>query len=148
MQVILREDVEHLGKSGELVSVKPGFGRNYLIPQGKAVIATAKNVARLEHEKRMIATRNAKLLKDAQAAAARLGAIEIAIERQAGDDDKIFGSVTARDIEEALRDKGVTIDRKKFHLTEPLRTLGLHTVDVKLSRDVTGQVKVWVVAKK
>src|SRR5437762_4469318 len=110
LQVILREDVPNLGKSGELVSVRPGYGRNYLIPQGKAVLATTKNVAHLEHEKRLIAARNAKLLKDAKSIADRLGAIEITVERQVGAEDKLFGSVSTRDIEEALADKGVKID--------------------------------------
>jgi large subunit ribosomal protein L9 len=148
MQVILREDVEHLGKSGELVTVRPGYGRNYLIPQGLAVLATEKNVARLNHEKRLISARNARLLKDAQAVADKLGAIEVAIQRQAGEEDKIFGSVSTRDIEEALREKGLPIDRKKIVLGEPIRTLGVYTLDVKLTRDVVGKIKVWVVAKK
>jgi large subunit ribosomal protein L9 len=148
MQVILREDVEHLGKSGELVTVRPGYGRNYLIPQGLAVLATEKNVARLEHEKRIISARNARLLKDAQAVAERLASIEVAIQRQAGEEDKIFGSVTTRDVEEALREKGLPIDRKKIVLADPIRTLGVYTLDVKLTRDVVGKIKVWVVAKK
>ncbi|HEX2568916.1 MAG TPA: 50S ribosomal protein L9 [Polyangia bacterium] len=148
MQVILREDVEHLGKGGELVTVRPGYGRNYLIPQGLAVLATEKNVARLEHEKRIISARNARLLKDAQAVAERLASIEVAIQRQAGEEDKIFGSVTTRDVEEALREKGLPIDRKKIVLAEPIRTLGVYTLDVKLTRDVVGKIKVWVVAKK
>lgn len=148
MQVILREDVEHLGKSGELVTVRPGYGRNYLIPQGLAVLATEKNVARLEHEKRIISARNARLLKDAQTVAEKLGSIEVAIQRKAGEEDKIFGSVTTRDIEEALREKGLPIDRKKIVLADPIRTLGVYTLDVKLTRDVVGKIKVWVVAQK
>src|SRR5262245_43677650 len=99
MQIILKEDVANLGKSGELVTVKPGFGRNYLIPQGKAVLATTKNVARLEHEKKQIAARNARLLKDARSLADKLGAIEVTIERQVGAEEKLFGSVTSRDVE-------------------------------------------------
>jgi large subunit ribosomal protein L9 len=148
MQVILREDVHNLGKSGELVTVKPGYGRNYLLPQGKAVEATRKNVAQLEHEKKLIAARNAKLLKDAQSIADRLAAIEITIARQAGEGDKLFGSVSTRDVEEALAEKGVKVDRKKIVLDEPLKTLGVYTLDVKLAPEVTGKVKVWVVAKE
>jgi large subunit ribosomal protein L9 len=148
MQVILREDVEHLGKSGELVTVRPGYGRNYLIPQGLAVLATEKNVARLNHEKRLISARNARLLKDAQAVADKLGAIEVAIQRQAGEEDKIFGSVSTRDIEEALREKGLPIDRKKIVLGEPIRTLNIYTLDVKLTHNMMNKIKVWVVAKK
>ena len=147
MQVILKEDVVSLGKSGDLVSVKPGFGRNYLIPQGKAVIATARSVAQLEHEKKLIAARNSKLLKDAQSIADRLAQIEITVERKVGSEDKLFGSVTTRDIEEALAEKGVKIDRKKIVLAEPIKSLGVYTVDIKLAPDVTGHLKLWVVAK-
>ncbi len=147
MQVILKEDIHNLGKSGELVNVKPGFGRNYLIPQGKAVIATKKNVAQLEHEKKLIAARNAKLMKDAQGIADRLAQLEITVERQVGAEDKLFGSVTSRDIEEALTAKGVTIDHRKIALDEPIKSLGVYTLDVKLAPEVTGKLKVWVVAK-
>lgn len=147
MQLILKEDVHNLGKSGELVTVKDGYGRNYLLPQGKAVAATRKNVAQLDHEKKLIAARNAKLLKDAQSISDRLSAIEITIQRQAGAEDKLFGSVTTRDVEEALAEKGVKIDRRKIVLDDAIRSLGVYTLDVKLSPDVTGKIKVWVVAK-
>src|SRR5438876_4514937 len=107
MQLILREDVPNLGKSGELVTVKPGFGRNFLIPQGKAVLATTKNVARLEHEKKQISARNVRLQKDPQSVADRINQTEVTVERLVGSEDRIFGSVTTRDIEQALGDKGV-----------------------------------------
>lgn len=147
MQLILKEDIHNLGKAGELVNVKPGFGRNYLLPQGKAVLASDKNVARMEHEKKLIAAKNAKLLKDAQSIADRIGQIEVTVERQVGAEDKIFGSVTTRDIEEALADKGVKLDRRKIVLADPIKSLGVYTLDVKLAPDVTGKLKVWVVAK-
>src|SRR5581483_10064183 len=98
MQVILKEDVHNLGKSGDLVKAKPGYGRNYLIPQGLAVVATASNVKEVEHQKKLIAAKNAKLAKDSQAMADKLGAIEVSIERQVGEENKLFGSVTGRDI--------------------------------------------------
>jgi large subunit ribosomal protein L9 len=148
MQLILKEDVANLGKSGDLVNVKPGYGRNYLIPHGLAVVATEKNVARVEHEKRLIAARNQKLLKDAQSIADRLSTVELVIQRQAGEEDKLFGSVSTRDVEEALGDQGIKLDRRKIVLAEPIRTLGVYTLDVKLAPDVTGKLKVWVVAKK
>ncbi len=148
MQVILKEDVHNLGKAGELVKVKPGFGRNYLIPQGKAMMATAANVKQIEHQKKVIAAKQAELAKDAQAMADRLGALEVQIERQVGEEDKLFGSVTARDIGDALKDKGVTIDHKKLQLDEPIKTIGYHTVEVKLGQGVHGQLKVVVVPKK
>ena len=147
MQVILKEDVHNLGKSGELVTVKPGYGRNYLIPQGKAMIATTKNVAQLEHQKKLIAARNAQMLKDAQGIADRIAGVEVTVERQVGAEDKIFGSVTTRDVEEALAEKGVKIDRRKIQMAEPIKSLGVYTLDVKLSPDVTGKLKLWVVAK-
>ena len=102
MQVILKEDIHALGKGGDLVNVKPGYGRNYLLPQGKAMLATSKNVAQLEHEKKLIAARNTKLLQDAQSIADRINRTEVTVERQVGAEDKIFGSVSTRDIDEAL----------------------------------------------
>jgi large subunit ribosomal protein L9 len=147
MQVILKEDVHNLGKSGDLVKVKPGFGRNYLIPQGLAVMATAQNVKEIEHQKKLIAARNAKLSKDAQSVADKMSAIEVQIERQSGEENKLFGSVNTRDIAEALAEKGVTVDHRKIHLPEAIKTIGYHTVDVKLGQGVTGKIKVVVVAK-
>jgi large subunit ribosomal protein L9 len=148
MQVILKEDVHNLGKAGELVKVKPGFGRNYLIPQGKAVIATAGNVKQIEHEKKLIAAKQVQLGKDAQAIADKLASVEVQIERQVGEEDKLFGSVTSRDIEAALKDKGVTIDHRKVHMPEPIKTIGYHTVEIKLGTGITGKIKVVVVPKQ
>ena len=148
MQVILKEDVHNLGKAGELVKVKPGYGRNFLIPQGKAVIATASNVKQIEHEKKLIAAKQAQLSKDAQAMSDKLASVEVQIERQAGEEDKLFGSVTSRDIAEALKDKGVTIDHRKVHLAEPIKTIGYHTVEIRLGTGVTGKIKVVVVPKQ
>jgi large subunit ribosomal protein L9 len=148
MQVVLKEDVHNLGKSGDLVTVKPGFGRNYLIPKGLAVAATAGNIKQIEHEKKLIAAKNAKLLKDAQAIADRLSAVEVQIARQAGEEEKLFGSVTSRDIAEGLAQKGIPLDHKKIVLPEPIKTVGYHTVDVKLGNNVHGKIKVVVVAKQ
>jgi large subunit ribosomal protein L9 len=148
MQVILKEDVHNLGKAGELVTVKPGFGRNYLIPQGKAVPATAGNVKEIEHQKRLIAAKTATAAKDAQSIADRLAAIEVQIERQAGEEDKLFGSVTSRDIADGLKDKGVVVDHKKIHLPDPIKTIGYHTVEIKLGSSITGKIKVVVVPKQ
>jgi large subunit ribosomal protein L9 len=148
MQVILREDMENLGKSGEVVTVKPGYGRNYLIPQGLAVTATAQDVARVAHEKRVIAARNAKLAKDSQAAADRLNQVSVSIPVSVGEEDKMYGSVTSRDIVEALQAKNVTVDAKSLVLDEPLKALGLAEVPVKLGRGVTATIKVWVVTKE
>jgi len=148
MQVILKEDVHNLGKAGELVKVKPGYGRNFLIPQGKAVIATAGNVKQIEHEKKLIAAKQVQLGKDSQAMADKLASVEVQIERQAGEEDKLFGSVTSRDIEDALKEKGITIDHKKVHLAEPINTIGYHTVEIRLGAGITGKIKVVVVPKQ
>jgi len=148
MQVILREDLENLGKSGDVVTVKPGYGRNYLIPQGLAVTATKADVARVAHEKRVIAARNAKLQKDAQAEADRLNQVSVSIAVAVGEEDKLYGSVTAKDIAEAYQEKGVAVDSRKLVLGEPIKTLGLTEVPVKLAHGVTATLKVWVVKKE
>jgi large subunit ribosomal protein L9 len=147
IQVILKEDVPNLGRSGELVSVKPGYGRNYLIPQGLAMAATRRNVAQMDHQRKQIEAQAAKTRKDAESVAARLNGVAISIERQVGEGDKLFGSVTVRDIEEALLAKGQKVDRKKIHMPEPLKHLGDFEVQIKVARDVNAQIKVSVVAK-
>ena len=146
MRVILREDSANLGKSGELVSVKPGYARNYLIPQGVAVLATERNVKQLEHQKKIIAARNAKLLKDSQSVADKLASLTVKISRQSGEDGKLFGSVGTRDIEEAANKLGVAIDRKKINLGEAIKHTGEFNVEVKLGQGVTGKLKVIVEA--
>jgi large subunit ribosomal protein L9 len=148
MQVILKEDLDNLGKSGEVVNVKEGYGRNYLLPRGLAVLATADDVARVAHEKRVIAARAAKLSKELQAEADRLGQLTVSIARAVGDEDKLFGSVTSRDIAEALAELKVTVDAKKIHLDEPIKALGLTEVPIKLGQGVTAKIKVWVVKKE
>ncbi len=148
MQVILRDDMDNLGKSGEVVNVKPGYARNYLLPRGHAVKATATDVARVEHEKRVISARTARLSKEAQAEADKLSQVSVSIARAVGEEDKLYGSVTTRDIAEALREQGVTIDSKKIHLEEPIKALGMTEVQVKLGRGVNATIKVWVVKKE
>lgn len=147
IQVILKEDVPNLGRSGELVSVKPGYGRNYLIPQGLALAATRKNVAQMDHQRKQIEGQAAKVRKDAEGIAANLNGASVVIERQVGEEGKLFGSVTARDIEEALGAKGLKVDRRKIILGEVIRALGDFNVEIKVARDVTAHVKVSVAAK-
>ena len=148
MQVILRDDMENLGKSGEVVNVRPGYARNYLLPRGLAIKATATDVARVEHEKRVIAARTAKLAKESQAEADKLSKVSVSIPRAVGEEDKLYGSVTSRDIAEALQEKGVTVDSKKIHLAEPIKALGDFEVTVKLGRGVNATIKVAVVKKE
>ena len=147
IQVILTEDVANLGKSGELVSVKPGYGRNYLIPQGLALTATKNNVSRIQHDKKVIETKNAKNRKEAEDAAGKLSNVTVQIERAVGEGDKLFGSVTTKDIAEALAAQGHKIDKKTIHLTDAIKAIGQYTVDVRLASGITAQIKVWVVAK-
>ena len=148
MQVILRDDLDNLGKSGEVVNVRPGYARNYLLPRGLAIKATAGDIVRVEHEKRVIATRTAKLAKEAQAEADKLSQVSVSIARATGEEDKLYGSVTSRDIAEALREHHVTIDAKKIHLEEPIKALGMVEVPIKLGRGVSATIKVWVVKKE
>jgi large subunit ribosomal protein L9 len=148
MQIILRDDLDNLGKSGEVVNVKPGYARNYLLPRGLAIKATAHDVTRIEHEQRVIAARTAKLSKETQAAADKLSQVSVSIARAVGEEDKLYGSVTSRDIAEALQEKGVAVDAKKIHLEEPIKALGLTEVQIKLGRGVSATVKVWVVKKE
>ncbi len=144
MKVILREDIEHLGKSGELVTVKDGFGRNYLLPRKKAVLASEQNLRQLEHEKAVIAARNAKLKGAADELAKKIGAIQVSIKRRVGEQDKLFGSVTALDIAEAVAAEGQTIDRRHIHLPEPIKALGNYEVELRLHREVTAKIKLEV----
>jgi large subunit ribosomal protein L9 len=148
MQVILRDDMDNLGKSGEVVNVKPGYARNYLLPRGHAIKATAGDIKRVEHEKRVIAARTAKLAKTAQAEADKLSRVKISIERAVGEEDKLYGSVTTRDIAEALHADGHTVDSKKIVLAEPIKALGDFEVVVKLGRGVNATIKVAVVKKE
>lgn len=144
MRIILREDVPNLGKSGELVTVKDGYGRNYLLPHGLAAPATERNVKEIEHHKKVIAARNARLLKDAQSVSDKLGTVEVKITRQAGEGGKLFGSVSGRDIEEALAKQGVTINHKKMVVEQPIKHTGEYSIEVRLGQGVTGKIKVIV----
>ena len=148
MQVILRDDMDNLGKSGEVVNVKPGYARNYLLPRGLAIKATAGHIKRVEHEKRVIAARTAKLAKEAQSEADALSKVSVSIARAVGEEEKLYGSVTSRDIAEALAAQGVKVDSKKIHLEEPIKALGMTEVQVKLGRGVSATIKVWVVKEE
>jgi large subunit ribosomal protein L9 len=148
MRVILRENLDTLGKAGEVVTVRPGYGRNYLLPSGLAVPATEKDEARLQHEQRVIAARVAKLAKELQSEADRLSQASVSLARAVGEEDKLYGSVTNRDIAEALAEQGIKLDAKKIHLDEPIKALGLTEVAVRLGHDVVAKIKVWVVKKE
>lgn len=145
MRVILREDVHQLGRSGEIVTVKDGFARNYLLPRKMAVPANEKNVRQIEHDKAVIAARQAKLKGSAQEQAGKLGALSLKIARKVGQQDKLYGSVTALDIAEVLSAQGQKVDRRSIHLPEPIKSLGVHQVELRLHQDVIAKISVEVV---
>lgn len=147
MKVILRNNVENLGNAGEIVDVKPGYARNYLVPQGLALVATKGNQAVYDNEKKQIALKIAKDKVLAEEMAQKLEAASVTIAVATGEEDKLFGSVTSQDIAENLSSQGIELDKRKIILEEPIKALGLYTVDVKLHTDVIGKVKVWVVKK-
>jgi len=147
MKLILREDVEHLGKGGELVEVKPGYGRNYLLPRGLAVAANPKNVRELEHQRQIAEAKAAKLKASAEAVAKRLADTPVVLKRKVGEQDKLYGSVTTLDIVEALAARGLQLDRRALDLREPIKTVGDFEVPVKLHREVVGKAKVKVEAE-
>ena len=147
MKLILREDVEHLGKGGELVEVKPGYGRNYLLPRGLAVAANPKNVRELDHQRKIAEAKATKLKASAEAVSRRLADTPVTLKRKVGEQDKLYGSVTALDIVEALAARGLNLDRRTIDLAEPLKTVGDFEVPVKLHREVIGKAKVKVEAE-
>jgi large subunit ribosomal protein L9 len=148
LEVILTKDVENLGRAGEVVRVKPGYGRNYLLPRGLALVATRGNIAQLEHHKRSIAAEQAKIRAEHEAKAKQLDAASVSIPRQVGQDGKLFGSVTSKDIVEALSAQNIEIDRKLIRLPEPLKEVGTHEVAVRFSADVIVPLKVNVIGLK
>ena len=147
INVILQQDLKNLGKSGELVRVRPGYARNYLIPRALAVPATSDNVARIEHEKRISAVRAAKARGEATSVAERLGAVTLKFARKVGDENRLFGSVTTKDVEAALKAQGIDVDRRKLALTDPIRQTGTYQVAAKLLSDVSVTFKIEVVAE-
>lgn len=147
MQVILREDVDNLGRAGQLVNVAPGFGRNYLLPKGLAVVATPKNKRKLDHEKRVIEQHNQKRIKAAEDLKQKIEALSLTVAKQSGEEGKLFGSVTSREIVEALKEEGLDLDRKKIILDQPIKSLGVYTVEIRLTSDLQANLKLWVVAR-
>ena len=145
MKVILREDVDHVGKMGELVTVADGYGRNFLLPRQMAAAATEKNVRALDHQKRLIETKRKKERAAADEVAKRLAGIPVTIPMQVGEEDKLFGSVTSKDIADALAAADFIVDKRMILLEKPIKTLGEFSISVKLASDVTGEVKVSVV---
>jgi large subunit ribosomal protein L9 len=148
MKVILKENVENLGKTGDLVKVSDGYARNFLLPRNLVIVADENNVAAMEHHKKSLAKKRDRERTEAQDVAKKLEQFSCTIARKVGENEKLFGSVTNADIAEVLNKAGYKVDRKQIHLVEPIKQLGVVTVPVKLSTDVTAQVKVWVVQEQ
>lgn len=148
MKVILKEDIPKLGTMGETVKVAPGYGRNYLIPQGKAVLATNKNLKELEHQRQLILRKADLVRKDAESFAGKFTGLTLTLARKVVGEDKIYGSVSVGDISQALEEAGVEIERKMIKLDEPIKSLGEFQVPVKVHADVTAELTVQVVKEE
>ena len=147
MQLILTQDVENLGKAGELVTVRPGYGRNYLVPRGLAVSATVRNKNRLDHDRAVIERKVAKERATATEIATRINGMTLQFERMVGEDEKLFGSVTNRDIGDQLKRAGVELDHRAIQLDQAIKALGKYEVPVRLAAGVVASLKFWVVGK-
>lgn len=145
MEIILQEDIATLGNTGDIVKVRDGYGRNYLVPRGLAVEANRRNIRVLDHQKRLAAEKKERDRRDAQGMADRIAALVVSITARAGEEDRLFGSVTNLDIEKALAAQGITIDRRKIVLPEPIKQLGTYPVPIHLNSAVHGTVTVHVV---
>jgi large subunit ribosomal protein L9 len=145
MKILLRQDHDKLGTAGSLVNVKPGFARNFLIPKGIALAATPKNVKLYENEKKMLNWSKEKERRKAAELAKTLETVSCTIAVQVGEEDKLFGSVTSQNIADALTAQGYEIDKRKISLDDPIKSLGIYSVPIKLHPDIEAKVKVWVV---
>ena len=148
MQVILRGSLEHLGNAGDVVSVKPGYARNYLIPQGLAYEATDSNIRRIEREKSQVVKRVADELQRAREHASAFEGLSVTFNVRAGEEGKLFGSITSADIVSKLAEQGVEVDRKQIQLDEPIKALGVFSVPVRLHAEVRPEIKVWVIKEE
>ncbi len=145
MEVILKEPIDTLGEEGDIVKVKPGYGRNYLIPMQKAVISNKANLLIFEQERSTIEARKAQKRQEAEGMAKKLGGVTVVIEQMVGEENKLYGSVTNADIAEKLKNLGIEIDKKKIILDEPIRALGETMVPIKIAYQTSAEVKVQVV---
>jgi large subunit ribosomal protein L9 len=148
MQVILREDIDNLGSIGDLVKVADGYARNFLVPKKKAIEATPDNLNAMNHAKKMVSDRIRKIKKDATAEADQLRGLAVIIKAKTGEEGKLFGSVTSMDIADAVKAKGVEIDKRKIVLDEPIKRLGDYTISVKMHADILADIKVSVIAEE
>jgi large subunit ribosomal protein L9 len=145
MEVILKEDVANLGKIGEVVRVRDGYARNYLLPRGLVLVANKKNLKTFEHQKKIVADQKHKTVRRAETVSNQLTTVAVVIPMKVGEEGRLFGSVTTMQIEKALKTKGVNVERRKIHLNEPIKMVGDYEVPIRLSADVTVPLKVSVV---
>lgn len=145
MKVILLKDIETLGSAGEVVEVKNGYGRNFLIPRNEALVASAANMAQFESRRKQQETLAERDRRAAEALAKKLEAESITAQVKVGEEDRLFGSVTAQNVAELLDEKGYEVDRRAIHLEDPIRELGVYNIEVRLYPEVTAAVKLWVV---
>lgn len=145
MKIILRQNVDRLGQRGDIITVKDGFARNYLIPRKLALVATPGNLRAFQEEKKQLDVRENKDRRLAEQLAKKLKSVSITATVAVGEEDRVFGSVTAQTISGLLKEKGYEVDKKKILLDEPIKALGVYTVPLKLHQEVEGKVKVWVV---
>ncbi len=148
VEVILRDDVPNLGKIGDVVRVKPGYARNYLLPRGLAIEASSKNMRVLEHHKRVIAAKADRDRKTAEAHAKQVEGLELRVQARAGEEGRLFGSVTNLDVERLLAARGIAVDRRRIQLDEPIKQVGTFPVVVQIGRDVRATVQVVVEASE
>lgn len=147
MKVILKEDVKNLGKMGDIVNVAEGYARNFLIPKKRAAEAITKNIKELEHQKKMIQEKAKKQKNSAQTLSEKMASLNLFIKAKAGEEEKLFGSITSMDIAAALKNEGIAIDKKKISIEEPIKRLGSYTVSVKVHPDITIQLNITVIAE-
>jgi large subunit ribosomal protein L9 len=147
VKLILQQEVHGLGDAGDVVEVKPGYARNYLVPQGKAAQASAAKIRELEHHKRQIAEKVAKQLKDLRKTKSQLEKLSLEIKAKAGEEGKLFGSVTAAQVADLLAEKGYEIDRRKLVMSEPIKEVGEHSVELRLHSEVAASIKIVVAAE-
>jgi large subunit ribosomal protein L9 len=147
MEVILREDIINLGKIGEVVRVRDGFARNYLLPRGLVLVANKKNLKAFQHQKKIVADQKQRIVRQAQGVGDQLAGVSLTIPMRTGEEGRLFGSVTNIQIEKALKAKGLDVDRRKIHLSEPIKTLGEFEVPVRLTAELIVPLKVSVVAE-
>jgi large subunit ribosomal protein L9 len=148
MKVILTQEVSNLGSIGEIVNVRNGYARNFLLPRGLAAVANEANQAQLAHHKRVLEKRREKALAEAKTLAAKIEKVSVTVAKQVGEDEKIFGSVTTGELEDLLKAEGVDVSKKEISLLDEVKKVGVYSAQVKLHKDVVAKFKVWVVAQQ